>query len=55
MNWPMFFVGLGVLMLISSDILEALQNSKLASRHVVVAMVRFTLAVIIIVIEKAAD
>lgn len=59
MAWSMLFVVFGILMLISSDILEALGDNKLAkslaSRHTIVSMVWFALALAMLLIEKATD
>ena len=55
MAWVLMFTAFGVLMLISSDILEALKNKKLANRHAIVAMVWFVLAFIIVIIERTTD
>ncbi len=59
MIWAMMFTAFGILMLISSDILEALGDSKLAkslaSRHTIISMIWFALAFAVILIEKATD
>ena len=59
MTWYMLFVLLGVLMLITSDILEALGDNKLAkslaSRQTTVSMIWFAMALVTVIIEKATD